>query len=65
MKYSENDYIVNQAFVKDQRKKISDLITKTKTKYAIHSTLITTYGVVDNAYRNELQAIITSEDLFA
>lgn len=65
MKYSENDYIVNQAFVKDQRRKISDLITKTKTKYAIHSTLITTYGVVDNAYRDELQAIITSEDLFA
>lgn len=65
MKYSENNYIVNQGFVKDQKRKISDLITKTKTKYAIHSTLITTYGVEDNAYSDELQAIITSEDLFA
>ena len=65
MKYSEQDYIVNKAFVKDQKRKVSDLITKTKTKYAIHSTLITTYGVENNAYRNELQAIITGDDLFA
>lgn len=37
---------------------------KTGTKYAIHSTLITTYGVENNAYSGEIQSIITSDDLF-
>ncbi len=64
MKYSEADYIVNAQFVRDQKRKISDFKLKTGTKYAIHSTLITTYGVAKNPYAGELQAVITAEDLF-
>ena len=30
-------------------------------RHAIHSTLITNYGVVDNEYTGELQSIITGE----
>jgi hypothetical protein len=55
---------VNAAFDRDQKLKISDLKLKTGTKYAIHSTLITTYGVEKNAYSGELQAVITADDLF-
>ena len=40
-------------------------ISNNHTKYAIHPTLITTYGVEENAYSGEIQAIITSEALFA
>ncbi len=65
MKYSETDYVVDAKFDKDQKRKISDLIKKTETRYAIHSTLITTYGVSENAYSGEIQSIITAEDLFA
>ena len=65
MKYSETDYVVDAQFDRDQRRKISDLIKSTGTKYAIHPTLITTYGVSENAYSGELQSIITVEDLFA
>ena len=65
MKYSETDYVVDAKFDKDQKRKISDFIKKTDTKYAIHPTLITTYGVEETAYSGEIQAIITSEALFA
>ena len=65
MKYSETDYVVDAKFDKDQKRKISDFIKKTGTKYAIHPTLITTYGVEENAYSGEIQAIITAEALFA
>ncbi len=65
MKYSETDYVVDAKFDRDQKRKISDLIKKTGTKYAIHSTLITTYGVSESAYSGEIQSIITAEALFA
>ncbi len=65
MKYSETDYVVDAKFDRDQKRKISDLIKGTETKYAIHSTLITTYGISDNSYSGEIQSVITAEDLFA
>ena len=64
MKYSQSDYIVTAAFHRDLNRKISDFKTKTGTKYAIHPTLVTTYGVLNNAYSGELQAVITADDLF-
>ena len=64
MKYSESDYIVDAAFDRDQKRKISDFIKKTGTRYAIHSTLITTYEVMPNAYTGDIQAIVTAEELF-
>lgn len=65
MKYSETDYVVDVKFDKNQKRKISDLIKKTETRYAIHLSLITTYGVSENAYSGEIQSIITAENLFA
>ncbi len=65
MKYSETDFLADAKFDRDFRRKISDLIKSTETKYAIHSTLITTYGISENAYSGDIQAVITAEDLFA
>ena len=45
-------------------RKISDFVIDSKTKYAIHPTLITTYGVVENAYSGELQSVVTGEEMF-
>ncbi len=64
MKYSDTDYYVDGNFIKDLKRKISDFLKKTNTKYAIHPTLITTYGVIENSYSTELQSVITSDDLF-
>ena len=65
MKYSEYDYVIDAAFDRDMRCKISDFQKKTRTRCAIHPTLITTYGLVDNAHSGTMQAVITTEDLFA
>jgi len=46
------------------RRKISDLQTVTHTKYAIHPIVATPYGIIDNAYAGEVQAVITAEDFF-
>lgn len=64
MKYSESDYMPNQEFDKAMRRKIADLQMVTKTKYAIHSTLVTTYDVGESSYSGNIQAIITGDDLF-
>lgn len=64
MKYSDSDFIVDSSFSRNMRRKISDFIKYTKTKYVIHPTLITTYGVIENAYSKELQSILTADDLF-
>ena len=64
MKYSESDYVPNLEFDKAMRRKISDLQKAAKTKYAIHSTLITTYEVVENQYSGNIQSIISGDELF-
>lgn len=64
MKYAENEYVVDKKFDKAMRRKISDFIKSTKTKYSIHATLISASEVMDNSYSGNLQSIITAEVLF-
>lgn len=64
MKYADTEVVVDAVFDREQKRKMSDFRNKTKTKYALHFTLVTTYGVANNAYAGELQAVITSDDLF-
>ncbi len=64
IKYSNAEYTINKKDDSDLRRKISDLQTGTKTSYAIFPTLITTYGLVDNGYSGNIQAVITMDDLF-
>ncbi len=52
------------AFDKAMRRRIADLRIATKTKYAIHSTLITTYEVKETPYSGNIQAVITADKLF-
>ena len=65
MKYTESSFSVTNKFVMDMNEKIKSFREKTKSNYAIHPTLVTTYPIVQNEYAGELQAIITAEDLFA
>lgn len=64
MKYANTNYVINKAFDESIRNKINDLQIVTNTKYAIHPTLITTYGVVSNQYSSIIQSVITLDDLF-
>lgn len=64
MKYSNSDYTVSADVDSDIRGKIQDFQKATKTKYAIYPTLVTTYGMVNNSYSGNIQAVITLDDLF-
>lgn len=64
MKYSETDFLADAAYDRAQQRIISDFLKITKTKYAIHPTLVTTYGVENNAYSGNIQSIITADHLF-
>ena len=64
MKYSGAEYTITEKFDRALRNKISDLRMVTGTKYAIHPTLVTTYGMVENSYSQGIQAVVTLDDLF-
>ncbi len=64
MKYASAPYMITKKMDESLRQKISDLITGTGTRYAIHTTLITPYGLVKNEYEGNVQAQIVADDLF-
>lgn len=64
MKYSQSEYTITEKVDRNIRNKISDLITVSGTKYAIYPTIITTYGLVENSYSQEVQSVVTIDDLF-
>lgn len=64
MKYSGAEFAVTEKTLKDLRRKASDLRQATGTRCTIHNTLVTPYGLVDNAAAGEIQAVITMDDLF-
>ena len=48
----------------DLERKKDVFIQETGTRKSIHITMITSNGLVHNAYRNEIQSEITLDDLF-
>ena len=65
MKYSGSEFTITAKMDRNIRNKITDLVVETGTKYAIYPTLITTYGLVENSYSENIQSVITLDDLFA
>ncbi len=64
IKYSNNEYVLG---AKDQMvlfNKREVFREETKTKKAIHLTMVTTFGVKKNAYWNDIQSEVTLDDLF-
>jgi hypothetical protein len=64
MKYSESEFSITEEASTSIRNKIHSLVASTNTKYAIYPTVITTYGLVDNAYAGDIQSVVTLNDLF-
>ncbi len=65
MKYSATEYTITEKTDLDIRRKIQDFTTSTGARQAIHPTLITTYGLVENEYANTIQSVITLKELFS
>ena len=64
MKYSAFDYTITKEYDRKLKEKVSDFKTVTRTRRAIHLTMITTYSLKRNAYSAHVQSVVTAEDLF-
>ena len=64
MKYADSGYLINEKTDQSLRCKISDLQRSIPAKYTIHPILVTCYGLVENTYSQNVQAVITLDDLF-
>ncbi len=64
IKYSKDKYAISDAYAVDLRRKAATFNDVTKTKKAVHMVMITTDGLLQNAYSSEIQNEVELEDLF-
>jgi hypothetical protein len=64
MKFSQDTYTIDKDYDQQLRHKLTRFAETTKTRKAIHLTMVTTYGVTHNAYWNLIQKEVTADDLF-
>lgn len=65
IKYSKAQYQITSAVEANIQNKRERFIQETGTSKAVHLTLITTMGLVDNSYAWDVQSVVTMDDLFA
>lgn len=64
MKFAADDFAITKSVEESLRHKVSDFKALTKTRSAVHVTLVTTYGVKEGKYSGAVQSVVTSDDLF-
>ncbi|MBQ9077781.1 MAG: ATP-binding protein [Muribaculaceae bacterium] len=64
MKYSTNEYEITKRYNDELQERKETFRKVTKTRKALHLTMVTTYGIKDNAYSGMIQSQITLDDLF-
>jgi len=64
MKFSREKFCMDKKTHQNLMHKKSVFINETKTRKAVHLTMITTYGLVHNEYWNDIQSEVTMDDLF-
>lgn len=65
MKYYGGEYLITESDAKKFALNADVFKLVTGTKMSVHLTLITSYGVADNAYSSSIQSFITLEELFS
>jgi AAA+ ATPase superfamily predicted ATPase len=64
MKYANQEFSIDKQYDLALRNKADVFRRETKTRKALHLTMVTTYGVKQNIYSSVFQSEITMEDLF-
>jgi len=64
MKYSKSEYRISAGEEAQLRNKIAVFETETRTRKAVHLTMVTTYGIVKNSHAGHVQSEVILEDLF-
>ena len=64
MKFTGNEFTVDKKYDRELMNKRAVFQSVTETKKAVHLTMVTSSGVVRNAYWNNVQSEVTLDDLF-
>ncbi len=64
MKYANAEFIIDKKYDLNLRNKKDAFIRESKTRKAVHITLITTYGIKLNEYAGLVQSEVKMDDLF-
>ncbi|GHV20815.1 ATPase AAA [Clostridia bacterium] len=64
MKFANTPYIISKTYEENLRNKIAVFTYESKTRKAIHLTLVTTFGIVKNKHSGIVQKEITLDDFF-
>ena len=64
MKFSKAEYTITKEYDMSLRQKLEAFRIGTNCRKAIHLTMLTTYGLVDNAYAETVQNSVVMDDLF-
>jgi AAA+ ATPase superfamily predicted ATPase len=64
MKYVRDEFVIDRKYDKTLRDRKDTFARETKTRKAIHLTLITTFGVKRNGYYGLIQSEVKMDDLF-
>ncbi len=64
MKYSEDEYSIQKDEDLKLRNRVGAFRRETGTKYPIHKTIVTTFGLKRNAYSAAIDDVVTMDDLF-
>ena len=64
MKYSKSEHVISAKEESALRNKIAVFETESRTRKAVHLTMVTTFGVAKNSHSGIVQSEITLNDLF-
>ena len=64
MKYSRSEFVVSGDYDEKLRQRNSTFAHFTGTRDALHTVLVTTYGLKSNLYSGNIYATVTMDDLF-
>lgn len=64
IKFSKEKYCIDKKTHQNLMHKKAAFIHETKTRKAVHLTMVTTYGLVHNEYWNDIQSEVIMDDLF-
>jgi hypothetical protein len=64
MKYAGAEFVIDKRYDENLRNKRGTFVRETKTRKAVHLTMITTYGIKRNEYSGTIQSEVKMDDLF-
>ena len=65
MKYSRDEYEIDASYGRQLQRRVEVFRRETGTKAALHTTFVTTYGLVQNEHATYVQSEVSMEDLFS